>query len=74
MWQKKKKNVKRYVNIQMSIDLNQMGILLELSEMWTKHLSLLLIVVPLCERGMVFTENFRGKAKIEFIMENKFRP
>lgn len=63
-----------YFNTQVSTDPNQMDTLLELFEMWTKQLSLLFTVGPLCERETVFTENFRGKAKIEFIMENKFRP
>lgn len=63
-----------HFNTRVSTDLNQINTLLNLSEMGTKHLSLLLIVVPICERGIVFAENFRVEAKIEFIMENKFRP
>lgn len=74
MLQSVAKIVKMYFNTQVSTDPNQMDTLLELFEMWTKQLSLLFTVGPLCERGTVFTENFRGKAKIEFIMENKFRP
>lgn len=69
----KKKSFTRF-NTRVSTDLNQINTLFNLSEMGTKHLFLLLIVVPICERGMVFTENFRVEAKIEFIMENKFRP
>lgn len=68
------KQVKTHFNTCVSIDLNQMDNLPNLSEMWTKHVSLLLIVGPICERGMVFTADFRGEAKIEFIMENKFWP
>lgn len=63
-----------HFNTRESRDLNQINTLLNLSEMGTKRLSLLLIVVPICERGIVFTENFRVEAKIEFIMENKFQP
>lgn len=61
-----------HFNTRVSTDLNQINTLLNLSEMGTKHLSLLLIVVPICERGIVFTENFRVEAKIEFIMETSF--
>lgn len=71
MWQKKKV---LHILTPVSTDLNQINTLLNLPEMGTKRLFLLLIVVPVCERGMVFTENFRVEAKIEFIMENKFRP